>query len=52
VVRQSILHHLAGDPKSELADIRIVWSPQDFDPMMPLFVTAYLSHLWAGGGEI
>jgi 8-oxo-dGTP pyrophosphatase MutT (NUDIX family) len=51
-VRQSILCYLAGDPKSELADIRIVRSPQDFDPMMPLFVTAYLSRVWAGGGEI
>jgi 8-oxo-dGTP pyrophosphatase MutT (NUDIX family) len=48
-VRQTILRHLAADAEPELADIRIVRSPRDFDPMMPHFVTAYLSHVWAGG---
>jgi 8-oxo-dGTP pyrophosphatase MutT (NUDIX family) len=48
-VRRLILRHLVDDPKSELADIRVVRSTQDFDPMMPLFVTAYLSHVWTDG---
>ena len=26
--------------------MRIVRSPADFDPAMPEFVTAYLSHVW------
>jgi hypothetical protein len=40
--------HLAGEAAPELRDIRIVRSVSDFDPMMPEFVTAYLSHVWAG----
>jgi hypothetical protein len=36
--------HIAGDQHPELADIRIVRGPADFDPMMPPFVTAFLSH--------
>ena len=36
--------HIAGDEHPELADIRIVRGPADFDPMMPPFVTAFLSH--------
>ena len=33
----------------ELADIRIVHGPADFDPMMPPFVTAFLSHALRNG---
>jgi len=51
-VRQAILRHLAADAEPELADIRVVRSPRDFDPMMPHFVTAYLSHVWAGGTAV
>lgn len=46
--RHRILRHLAREAQPELSDVRIVRSPQDFEPMMPDFVTAYLSHLWAG----
>jgi 8-oxo-dGTP pyrophosphatase MutT (NUDIX family) len=45
-VRQKILRHLVREVQPELADMRIVRSPRDFDPMMPPFVTDYLSHLW------
>jgi 8-oxo-dGTP pyrophosphatase MutT (NUDIX family) len=38
--------HIAGDKHPELADIRIVRDPSDFDPMMPPFVTAFLSHVF------
>jgi 8-oxo-dGTP pyrophosphatase MutT (NUDIX family) len=41
-LRQRILDYLAREPAPELADIRIVRSRRDFDPMMPRFVTAFL----------
>jgi 8-oxo-dGTP pyrophosphatase MutT (NUDIX family) len=46
-LRQEVLRHLASEARPELADVRIVRSPADFDPAMPEFVTAYLSHVWA-----
>jgi hypothetical protein len=44
------LGHLASEPRPELADMWIVRSPADFDPAMPEFVTAYLSHVWSLDG--
>jgi hypothetical protein len=41
-LRRRILDYLAREAAPELADIRIVRSPRDFDPMMPRFVTAFL----------
>ena len=38
--------HIADDQHPELADIRIVRGAADFDPMMPPFVTAFLSHVF------
>jgi len=49
-VRERILRHLASEPQPELGDIRIVRSTVDFDPNMPTFVTAYLSHIWEHSG--
>jgi hypothetical protein len=46
-VREGMLRHLAREPQPELSDIRIVRSRADFDPKMPRFVTAYLSHVWS-----
>jgi hypothetical protein len=43
-LRARMLDHIAREEKPELADIRIVRSTADFDPMMPTFVTAYLEH--------
>ena len=43
-LRRRILEHLAHETTPELADIRIVRSRHDFDPMMPRFVTAFLDH--------
>jgi 8-oxo-dGTP pyrophosphatase MutT (NUDIX family) len=41
--------HIARDQHPELADIRIVREPADFDPMMPPFVTTFLSHALRNG---
>ena len=46
-LREEVLRHLASEARPELADMRIVRSPDDFDPAMPDFVTAYLSYAWA-----
>jgi 8-oxo-dGTP pyrophosphatase MutT (NUDIX family) len=46
-LRARILANLAREPQPELADIRIVRGPADFDPMMPPFVTAFLRHVWS-----
>jgi 8-oxo-dGTP pyrophosphatase MutT (NUDIX family) len=48
-VRTRMLRHLASEPQPELRDVRIVRSAADFDPEMPRFVTAYLSHVWKDG---
>ncbi|MGA7486295.1 MAG: NUDIX hydrolase [Xanthobacteraceae bacterium] len=47
-LRERILAHLAREREPELADVRIVRGPADFDPMMPPFVTALLAHVWSG----
>jgi 8-oxo-dGTP pyrophosphatase MutT (NUDIX family) len=46
-LRARILRFLAGQATPELADIRIVRSPADYDPMMPGFITAFLGVMWA-----
>ena len=46
-LRARILANLARESQPELADIRIVRGPADFDPMMPPFVTAFLRHAWS-----
>jgi hypothetical protein len=44
---ERIRAHLAREQEPELADIRIVRASADFDPMMPVFVTAFLTDLWS-----
>jgi 8-oxo-dGTP pyrophosphatase MutT (NUDIX family) len=44
---ERIRAHLAREQEPELADVRIVRANADFDPMMPVFVTAFLTHLWS-----
>jgi 8-oxo-dGTP pyrophosphatase MutT (NUDIX family) len=48
-LRERILAFLARQATPELADIRIVRSPADFDPMMPSFITHFLSEMWKSG---
>jgi 8-oxo-dGTP pyrophosphatase MutT (NUDIX family) len=43
--------HIAGETDPELADIRIVRGPADFEPLMPPFVTAFLAHALAEPGR-
>jgi 8-oxo-dGTP pyrophosphatase MutT (NUDIX family) len=53
-LRGRILAHIAREAQPELADVRVVGSPADFDAMMPPYVTAFLRHVWkqarTGGG--
>jgi 8-oxo-dGTP pyrophosphatase MutT (NUDIX family) len=49
-LRTRMLAHLAREKQPELSDIRIVRGPRDFDPAMPLFVTAFLTQHFAGAG--
>ena len=44
--RQRILANFASVADPELADIRIVRSPVDYDPNMTGYVTAYLEDFW------
>ena len=46
-LRARILANLARQRRPELADIRIVRGPADFDAMMPRYVSAYLTDVWA-----
>jgi 8-oxo-dGTP pyrophosphatase MutT (NUDIX family) len=46
-LRERMLDHLASEEVPELADIRIVRSEADFDPMMPAFVMTFLHHIWS-----
>jgi len=42
-----IIAFLAREKKPELADIRVVYGPGDFDQAMPRFVTAFLASRFA-----
>jgi hypothetical protein len=47
-LRARMLAHLASEAEPELADIRIVRGPADYDPAMPPFVTAFLDRHFGG----
>ncbi len=46
-LRARIIDHFPHDRHAELADMRIVRSPADLDPMMPDFMAAYLRFRFA-----
>ena len=46
VLRARIRAHLQREAEPELSDMVIVRRPADFDPRMPIFVTAFLEHVW------
>jgi 8-oxo-dGTP pyrophosphatase MutT (NUDIX family) len=46
-LRARILDFLAREQEPEFADIRIVRGLHDLDPMMPIFVRAFLMEMWA-----
>jgi 8-oxo-dGTP pyrophosphatase MutT (NUDIX family) len=45
-LRERILAHVARERQAELADVRVVGGPADFDAMMPPYVRAFLLHVW------
>src|SRR5215211_3512490 len=45
-LRIRILAFLAQQATPELADVRIVRSSADYDPMMPSFITTFLDEIW------
>lgn len=47
-LRERMLDHIAAEAEPELADIRLARGPDDLDPMMPNFVSAFLTHVWNG----
>ena len=49
-INKKNIAHIKARRQPELADIRIVRAP-DFDPMMPPFVTAFLTHVWSRASE-
>jgi 8-oxo-dGTP pyrophosphatase MutT (NUDIX family) len=46
-LRARMLNYLKRETQPELADIRIVRGPADFDKAMPRFVTTFLTHYFA-----
>jgi hypothetical protein len=47
-LRARILDHLQREKEPELSGVRILRSPADFEPMMPSFMTAFLTYIWEG----
>ena len=45
-LHRRIAAHLAREATPELAGIRMARSPADFNPRMPRYTTAFLSHVW------
>lgn len=46
-MRSRIMKYIASEEHPELVDIHILRSAADFDPAMPRFVTAFLTHFWS-----
>jgi 8-oxo-dGTP pyrophosphatase MutT (NUDIX family) len=46
-LRDRVMRYLESEQRPELAGIRMLRSPADFDSRMPRFVTAFLSHCWS-----
>jgi 8-oxo-dGTP pyrophosphatase MutT (NUDIX family) len=46
-LRRRIMTFIDGEENPELSDIHIVRSPDDFDPTMPRYVMAFLTHCWS-----
>jgi 8-oxo-dGTP pyrophosphatase MutT (NUDIX family) len=46
-LRSRVMRYIESEKRPELAGIRMLHSPADFDPRMPRFVTAFLTHCWS-----
>jgi 8-oxo-dGTP pyrophosphatase MutT (NUDIX family) len=42
-----IMKHIESEERPELVDIRILRSAADFEPAMPRYITAFLTHCWS-----
>ena len=51
-LRGRIMNHIGREQRPEFVDIRTVRSPADFDPAMPRFLTAFLTHYWTRLGGL
>ncbi len=45
-LRARVMHHISHERRPEFVGVRLVRSLADFDPAMPRFVTAFLTHYW------
>ncbi len=45
-LRARVAAYIAGEQNPEFTAVRVVRSPADFDPAMPRFVTAFLTHFF------
>ena len=43
-LRARVMHHIGREQRPEFVSVRLVRSPADFDPAMPRFATAFLTH--------
>ena len=48
-LRDRIMRHIESEERPELIDIRILRSAADFEPAMPRYITAFLTHRWSRG---
>jgi 8-oxo-dGTP pyrophosphatase MutT (NUDIX family) len=46
-LRERIMKHIESEQRPELVDIRILRSAADFEPAMPAYITAFLTHRWS-----
>ena len=46
-LRNRIMKHIESEERPELVDIRILRSAADFEPAMPRYITAFLTHCWS-----
>jgi 8-oxo-dGTP pyrophosphatase MutT (NUDIX family) len=46
-LRGRIMKHIESEERPEFVDIRILRSAADFEPAMPRYITAFLTHCWS-----
>ena len=51
VLRSRILANLAGQAQPEFTDVCLLRGPAEIDARMPLWMSAFLSHIWGRAGR-